>query len=317
MCNFVKLDSRFLGLLSLIAGLAARPALENLIASIIIAFVRPVRLGDWITIKGDSGAVEKINSTFIILSNLEENNIDCIQLQIGLYVEMLQLSLSIFQLFLCGVVQCANFKTLTFSNHKFLKECYPVYRLKNIPFWQSDRKTATSDVRVVHPKECDESLLSEGHQPTAGPEKKSTTTDNDDANSADGGKEADVTLKGNLSAVKSASVIIDAVIPEPLFEKSPHILSSCATDDSDLTLDLILLEEFEMLALFDQLLILMQMRSAPGQSGRNRCHPCMLIGNRVFTVVLRAIPFKSTIKAREYTDGQSTHKKSHYGIYSE
>jgi small-conductance mechanosensitive channel len=55
------------GVAGLVAGLAARPMLSNLIAGIQIATTQPIRLGDEVLIEGQWGRVEEITSTFVVL----------------------------------------------------------------------------------------------------------------------------------------------------------------------------------------------------------------------------------------------------------
>jgi small-conductance mechanosensitive channel len=55
------------GVAGLVAGLAARPMLSNLIAGIQIATTQPIRLGDEVLVEGQWGRVEEITSTFVVL----------------------------------------------------------------------------------------------------------------------------------------------------------------------------------------------------------------------------------------------------------
>jgi small-conductance mechanosensitive channel len=51
----------------LIAGLAARPVLENVIAGIQLALTQPVRIGDAVVIADEWGWIEEITSTYVVV----------------------------------------------------------------------------------------------------------------------------------------------------------------------------------------------------------------------------------------------------------
>lgn len=55
------------GVAGIVAGLAARPLLENLIAGLQLAFTQPVRIGDAVVIDGEWGFVEEIGSVYIVV----------------------------------------------------------------------------------------------------------------------------------------------------------------------------------------------------------------------------------------------------------
>jgi small-conductance mechanosensitive channel len=55
------------GLAGLIAGLAARPVLENVIAGIQLALTQPVRIGDAVVIADEWGWIEEITSTYVVV----------------------------------------------------------------------------------------------------------------------------------------------------------------------------------------------------------------------------------------------------------
>ena len=55
------------GLAGIVAGLAARPLLENLIAGLQLAFTQPVRIGDAVVINNEWGFVEEIGSVYIVV----------------------------------------------------------------------------------------------------------------------------------------------------------------------------------------------------------------------------------------------------------
>jgi small-conductance mechanosensitive channel len=53
------------GVAGIVAGLAARPVLSNLIAGVQIAMTQPIRLYDSVVLEGESGMIEEIGSTFV------------------------------------------------------------------------------------------------------------------------------------------------------------------------------------------------------------------------------------------------------------
>ena len=55
------------GVAGLVAGLAARPMLSNLIAGLQIATTQPIRLEDEVVVEGQWGRIEEINSTYVVL----------------------------------------------------------------------------------------------------------------------------------------------------------------------------------------------------------------------------------------------------------
>lgn len=55
------------GVAGIVAGLAARPMLENLIAGVQLAITQPLRLEDAVVINNEWGWVEEINSTYIVV----------------------------------------------------------------------------------------------------------------------------------------------------------------------------------------------------------------------------------------------------------
>jgi len=55
------------GVAGLVAGLAARPMLSNLIAGLQIATTQPIRLEDEVVFENQWGRVEEINSTYVVL----------------------------------------------------------------------------------------------------------------------------------------------------------------------------------------------------------------------------------------------------------
>lgn len=55
------------GLAGIVAGLAARPLFENLIAGLQLAFTQPLRLGDAVVINNEFGTVEEIGSVYVVI----------------------------------------------------------------------------------------------------------------------------------------------------------------------------------------------------------------------------------------------------------
>jgi small-conductance mechanosensitive channel len=55
------------GVAGIIAGLAARPVLENLLAGVQIALTQPIRLDDVVIVEGEWGRVEEINSAYVVV----------------------------------------------------------------------------------------------------------------------------------------------------------------------------------------------------------------------------------------------------------
>jgi hypothetical protein len=55
------------GLLALVVGMAARPALENLIAGLQIALAQPIKLDDVVVIEGEWGRIEEITATYVVV----------------------------------------------------------------------------------------------------------------------------------------------------------------------------------------------------------------------------------------------------------
>lgn len=55
------------GVAGLIVGLAARPALSNLLAGLQIALTEPIRLEDSVVVEGEFGSVEEIGTTYVVV----------------------------------------------------------------------------------------------------------------------------------------------------------------------------------------------------------------------------------------------------------
>jgi small-conductance mechanosensitive channel len=55
------------GIAGIVLGIAARPAVESLIAGLQVAFTEPFHLGDVVVLEGEQGRVEEITSTYVVL----------------------------------------------------------------------------------------------------------------------------------------------------------------------------------------------------------------------------------------------------------
>jgi small-conductance mechanosensitive channel len=55
------------GIAGLVAGLAARPLLSNLFAGVQLAITQPIRLEDVVIVENESGSVEEITSTYVVI----------------------------------------------------------------------------------------------------------------------------------------------------------------------------------------------------------------------------------------------------------
>lgn len=55
------------GVAGLVAGLAARPVLSNLIAGMQIAMTQPIRIDDVVVVEGEWGRIEEITSTYVVV----------------------------------------------------------------------------------------------------------------------------------------------------------------------------------------------------------------------------------------------------------
>src|SRR6185436_17932466 len=63
------------GIAGIIAGIAARPIAENLLAGIQIAFTEPIRLDDIVVIEGQWGRIEEITPAFIVVRVWDERRL--------------------------------------------------------------------------------------------------------------------------------------------------------------------------------------------------------------------------------------------------
>lgn len=76
--NVRQLGASFLasaGLAGLVAGIAARPVLQNLIAGIQIALTQPVSLDDVVVINNEWGRIEEIRSTYVVVRIWDERRL--------------------------------------------------------------------------------------------------------------------------------------------------------------------------------------------------------------------------------------------------
>ena len=55
------------GIAGIVLGIAARPAVESLIAGLQVAFTEPFHLGDVVVVEGEQGRVEEITSTYVVV----------------------------------------------------------------------------------------------------------------------------------------------------------------------------------------------------------------------------------------------------------
>jgi small-conductance mechanosensitive channel len=63
------------GLAGLAVGAAAQPALKSLIAGVQMALTEPIRIGDLVVIEGESGRVEDIRMTYVVIRTADERRL--------------------------------------------------------------------------------------------------------------------------------------------------------------------------------------------------------------------------------------------------
>ncbi len=63
------------GVAGLVAGLAARPVLGNLIAGLQIAFTQPIRIDDVLIVEGEWGTVEEITGAYVVVKIWDERRL--------------------------------------------------------------------------------------------------------------------------------------------------------------------------------------------------------------------------------------------------
>jgi small conductance mechanosensitive channel len=54
-------------IVALVVGLAAQTTLSNFVAGVLIAFIQPLRIGDFVSVTGASGTVEEIGLTYTLI----------------------------------------------------------------------------------------------------------------------------------------------------------------------------------------------------------------------------------------------------------
>jgi len=63
------------GMAGLVAGIAARPVLGNLIAGLQIALTEPLRIGDMLIVDGESGRVEELTGSYVVVRLWDERRL--------------------------------------------------------------------------------------------------------------------------------------------------------------------------------------------------------------------------------------------------
>ena len=63
------------GFATLAFGMAAQPALKSLIAGMQIALTEPIRIGDFVVVEGESGRVEDIRLSYVVIRTADERRI--------------------------------------------------------------------------------------------------------------------------------------------------------------------------------------------------------------------------------------------------
>ena len=63
------------GLATLAIGAAAQPALKSLIAGVQIALTEPIRIGDYVVVEGESGRVEDIRLSYVVIRTADERRV--------------------------------------------------------------------------------------------------------------------------------------------------------------------------------------------------------------------------------------------------
>ncbi len=62
-------------MIGIVAGIAARPVLSNLIAGLQLALAQPIRIDDVLIIKGEWGHVEEITGSYVVLKVWDERRL--------------------------------------------------------------------------------------------------------------------------------------------------------------------------------------------------------------------------------------------------
>jgi small-conductance mechanosensitive channel len=63
------------GVAGLVIGIAARPAVSNLIAGLQIALTQPIRIGDAVTVEGQWGRVQEITATYVTIITWDQRSL--------------------------------------------------------------------------------------------------------------------------------------------------------------------------------------------------------------------------------------------------
>ncbi len=63
------------GLIGIAFGAAAQPALKSLIAGLQLALTEPVRIGDMVVVEGESGRVEDIHLSYVVIRTVDERRL--------------------------------------------------------------------------------------------------------------------------------------------------------------------------------------------------------------------------------------------------
>jgi small-conductance mechanosensitive channel len=63
------------GVAGIVIGIAARPAVSNLIAGLQIALTQPIRIGDAVTVEGQWGRVQEITSTYVTIQTWDQRSL--------------------------------------------------------------------------------------------------------------------------------------------------------------------------------------------------------------------------------------------------
>ena len=63
------------GLIGIAFGAAAQPALKSLIAGLQLALTEPVRIGDMVVVEGESGRIEDIHLSYVVIRTVDERRL--------------------------------------------------------------------------------------------------------------------------------------------------------------------------------------------------------------------------------------------------
>ena len=73
--DFSEMVTRSGVLAGIAVGAAAQPALKSLIAGIQIALTEPIRIGDFVVVDGESGRVEDIRLSYVVIRTADERRL--------------------------------------------------------------------------------------------------------------------------------------------------------------------------------------------------------------------------------------------------